>query len=414
MHRESGAVHVHVFWLIFFFLIAVAGWAAFTIQSDDLAKVESELVTAQREVERIDEQSQKIGQDLAAVSQVVGYRDADDPLSNTTPSVISDRLAALREAHPTIMTEEKKTLQEALPAFVAAYEEQRSQVAGRQQDISKLQGDVSNLETSRDQIQADLTTQISEKDSQIQAANARADQQERDLQQRIDTLRQREQDLESEIVSLKAEQAQQLAQLNSQVRERDARIAGQASKLTILYPQDEPDGKILEADIDSRLAFINLGRKDGVQEGMRFSTYRIGKGGVREDKGDIRVSEVYPDYAKAIIETPQDRFDPLGQGDIIVNPLFSTERSKIFVLVGRFPGRYNREQLKLQIEAAGGQVRETVGVDTDFLIQGEVGDPTLGEDEVQIDPTQTEEYQRAQRYGVQILSADDVIRYVRS
>ncbi len=414
MHRESGAVHVHVFWLIFFFLIAAAGWAAFMVQSDARAAAESDWAGAieneKKALDRIDE----LAQETAAISQVVGFRDPDDALSNTVRTVIEGQIQNLRDAHPTIVTEEKTTLQDILPSFVAAFDQQRQLVTAREGDITNREGQITSLEASRDQIQTDLQQQIRDKDSQLQAANARADQQERDLQARIDDLRQREQQLEGEVTNLKAEHATQVEEMTSNVRDRDARIAGQAAKLRILYPEDKPDGAVIDADPRTMTAFVDIGRRDGAQEGLRFTAYHIGKGGVREPKGTVKVSEVFDTYSKAIIETPQDRFEPMGKGDILVNPLFDRDRSKIFVFVGRFPGRYNQEQLKLMIAAAGGEVRTEVGADTDFLIVGEVGDPTLEEGEAQIDPTQTQEYQKALRYGVQILSANDVIRYVRS
>ncbi len=70
-------------------------------------------------------------------------------------------------------------------------------------------------------------------------------------------------------------------------------------------------------------------------------------------------------------------------------------RKKQFVLLECENGK----ALEQRIQALGGEVGEAIGQDTDYLVIGEG----------RTDPGQSKPYQRALRYGVQILSPGDLL-----
>jgi len=85
-------------------------------------------------------------------------------------------------------------------------------------------------------------------------------------------------------------------------------------------------------------------------------------------------------------------------GDEVHNPFFDPHGKKRAVLVGRFSGRFNRNQLSTLLKEVGINVQEQVDVTTDYLILGFEkivnGEPVPFE--------QTQEFKKAENLGVDI------------
>ncbi len=132
------------------------------------------------------------------------------------------------------------------------------------------------------------------------------------------------------------------------------------------------DGKVLFVNQDTGVAFVDIGKKDGLLSGTEFNVYDLLKGGVRVDKGKIKVTRVFEDYAKVAIRSQKDPVNqPIQEEDLVFNEAFSRERKKIFVLAGFVRGKYNREMLKQVIREKGNRVDKEVTLKTTYLVIGE-------------------------------------------
>ena len=110
-----------------------------------------------------------------------------------------------------------------------------------------------------------------------------------------------------------------------------------AKKLEVLREPDLPDGRILSTSSRSDLAYIDIGKKDGLRRGTKFEVFRFGKGGVLIPKGWVEVRDVENETAKCGILTISDPLAPIVKGDVVVNPHFARNMEKTFVFLGEFP-----------------------------------------------------------------------------
>lgn len=67
----------------------------------------------------------------------------------------------------------------------------------------------------------------------------------------------------------------------------------------VVIPTQIPQGRVLNVDTDTEFVIINLGRKDGVSEGMFFSIYRG-----QDYLGDVKVTRVQKEMSAADLIPP--------------------------------------------------------------------------------------------------------------
>ncbi|MEQ8767622.1 MAG: BRCT domain-containing protein [Planctomycetota bacterium] len=106
---------------------------------------------------------------------------------------------------------------------------------------------------------------------------------------------------------------------------------------------------------------------------------------------------------RATCNRPEVRSEPITEKLSELGPLSFRPEIPEIVVVGALPEEVRR-QAERRVEDIGGRIVSEVQVNTSFLVVGEA-------DGVEEDPTETEEYQRALRFGVQIVSADELKRW---
>jgi hypothetical protein len=130
-------------------------------------------------------------------------------------------------------------------------------------------------------------------------------------------------------------------------------------------------GRILRPDAQQRAAFIDVGSQHRVVPGLRFLVGRVGMLGEYEFKGGVEVSRVFPEMSEVTIRALVDPDRPLVQGDELVNPFYHPKRPVVVAFVGEpiaagLP--LTTQEATQRIRAIGGEVRDKVGHDVDFVI----------------------------------------------
>jgi hypothetical protein len=175
----------------------------------------------------------------------------------------------------------------------------------------------------------------------------------------------------------------------------------------------EPDGQVILIDEKARVVHLNIGSDEHVYPGLTFTVYDKGTAVPEDGKGkaEIRVFDVAKTYSAARIVNPKDS-KPILQGDIVANLIWDADRTNVFVVAGEFDldrdGQVDSDaatRIETLVEKWGGQMAESITIDTDFLVLGKqptvLKAPTLEEQE--IDPEAEVKHQaslqRLERYN---------------
>ncbi|KAF0246718.1 MAG: hypothetical protein FD180_537 [Planctomycetota bacterium] len=185
--------------------------------------------------------------------------------------------------------------------------------------------------------------------------------------------------LEAEVTKLtqaktdltKAQNAETL-DLNNRVNSVDTALRELVKQEAIFHDLTEVQGRIVDPHQDEEFAFINLGARDRLVRGLKLVVFVREPGGNVRWKGEVEVKDIYAESAKVSITETVDRFDPIIEGDVVFNPLFSPSRPRKVALVGEFAKtKYGKEQAAARIRNLGSIVQDAVNDETDFVIVGE-------------------------------------------
>lgn len=172
--------------------------------------------------------------------------------------------------------------------------------------------------------------------------------------------------------------------------------------------REEPkDGEVLHASRKLGTIWINLGRKHKLMRGTKFTVWRVGKGGVRENICRISVIKVEKTMAECRRLSNGDGFPTKGMN--VSSPFFDPRaklKAYIFGDLKTFPNDIAARRLA----AAGVEVVRVLDENVDVIVLGvppvDVGDLFLDEDEAQ-EAAKKRELLRAKRL-------DDVLAKARA
>lgn len=164
----------------------------------------------------------------------------------------------------------------------------------------------------------------------------------------------------------------------------------------------QPDGEILSINDQTQVVHLNKGSDDRVYQGLTFSVYDRGAPVAKDGKGkaEVEVFDVEKNYSAArIIQSKLNK--PILQGDFVANLIWDNDRTNVFVIAGDFDldkdGRIDAggaDRIKALVEKWGGQVADTISINTDFVILGQAPEvlqrPTLEQQD--IDPQAMAKY----------------------
>ncbi len=194
--------------------------------------------------------------------------------------------------------------------------------------------------------------------------------------------------------------------LKERVRELQAEAAGQTgiekwfqSVSKTEKVQENPDGEILYVSDRMEIAYIDLGRPEGVLKGMSFQVFEYSKGGQKKNKGKIIVKEVQDNMSKVGIVELDDPLVPIKKGDKIINPVYDRNKVKYFVIAGKLSQKYSLEQVRRMVKQIGGTIEDEITAKSDIVV--------LGED-FKKDPV----YQRAVERGIETMLESEFLGYL--
>jgi len=203
---------------------------------------------------------------------------------------------------------------------------------------------------------------------------------------------------------------QKLLKTQAELKIAEDRMKHTIEELRALVPLPDsevaafkPDGKIMLIDDQTKIVHLNIGSNDHVYRGLTFSVYdksmpipKDGKG-----KAEIEVFNVGKNISAARI-THSEKRKPIVLNDIVANLIWDSDKTNVFVVAGNFDIDgdgdidYNAvDKIRALIEKWGGEVADTVSIDTDFLVLGRTPEvrkkPTF--EQMEVDPMAMEKYE---------------------
>jgi len=163
----------------------------------------------------------------------------------------------------------------------------------REETVAKLQRDI-------EQARRDYVKKVDEYKKQWEQAN----RQQEDWSKKY-------RELYTKYESEKAKLQQDIARLEVRVGELREELAKRKPE-----PVKVKEGLVLRADATEGIAIINMGRREGVEPGEKFTVMRIVPGGQRVPKGEVQVIGVEDLVSRAdIIQQDEEHF--IMAGDIV-------------------------------------------------------------------------------------------------
>ncbi|MCK5579418.1 MAG: hypothetical protein KAI63_07850 [Planctomycetes bacterium] len=225
----------------------------------------------------------------------------------------------------------------------------------------------------------------------LSAVRRRKDQEVQELkaqEARLNTIHDQENDkyteLESRLIQKDRELDSQIPVIEKEFKEKELKLKNEklhleqmieqtAAQEVVRYHSIEPQGEIVNPDVNTSFAFINLGKKDNIKLGMKFRVFRKIQNADRRWKGQVEVKKIFETYSQVSITQQIDPDDPITQGDSAINIFYDPGRSKFVALIGDFKRgdfQYDRDEIKRRLEWLGLTVENDGTMRTDFVIFG--------------------------------------------
>ena len=236
------------------------------------------------------------------------------------------------------LDEANKQLQQRINELESQY---ASRVATFEEATNDAKNDLNNVTVSTNDMLAKKDDEIAQKESVAEEATAAMERLRRQMGDQIDELAVENDNFNKRIELL----GQELAEKN---------------KVSF----DRADGKVVRADPRQQLVYIDLGERDGLTTRTTFSVYKrnnagIGRG-LEDVKGAIEVIRVLSDRQSEARVLEEDKFDPIGAGDLLYSPLWQAGQTNYFSFVGLIDldndGQDDRDLLFQMLEDQGSKV----------------------------------------------------------
>lgn len=404
--RERGAINT--VWFILVLVLFLGALFSVYAQQQDANKLKAAVKEANDKVDRAEAQHQKSTQEMLALSTLVGFK--ADNATRSAPASIQAKIAELKEKYKGDIGDSDTSLELVLDRMKAVAERfekvgqeadqnRATELAARQASEQARDTSVKSVQDQLDQTNRDLT----DARSQYTQAQTQAEERAADLQKQIG-------DAQNQLREAEAAADKQVKTAKAEVVTATGRITELADKLRVQGSDDNPwavDGKVVSVGNATGLVFLDISSRDLLRAGVKFDVFRYAKGGNLVKKGAIEVREVATDHSVAGIISLVDKLDPIAAGDVVANPHFARNHSKVFVLLGNFPA-YGREFLAERLRQLGCTVEDSVTTHTDFLILGEKGTEE-GAPELSDDPG----FKLSKDLGVQVMKLADIERFIR-
>ena len=238
----------------------------------------------------------------------------------------------------------------------------------------------------------DVLKDAKERRQELAQEETRAFANERDFDERRATQRAKIEVISQEIEGVKKKGRAENAVLDTRVVQLEDRVRELTQQRELGTKELKPDGQLLQAAATDGFVVLNIGQRQNLRKGTRFTVYNRRAGKVNL-KGVIEVTRVEEQISTARVLEETDHNDPLLANDYISNPVYSPDKVKGFAIRGDFT-RYSKDELRRFIVENGGRYDEELSVNTDYLVAGERSEAAL---------------QQAIKIGISILSEEQLI-----
>lgn len=416
---RNGAVHI--MFLIVTVIIAAAFVVLWFVQLQENERLQQETTQARRQAELSNLQREFRRRCYQIVADLVGPTvpnevrtptDLAEARTITADDVMEDHVNRSKRQLNTFM-EDIGVTGVSPDNFFAAFGPAKSKVQEQQTKINELQltisnkeGEISSLQDQITQIQTTHESARTQAQSQYDTRIENLSSQRSQLETQNESLSTRNTDLTNEISSVRERANREQQRLTRELKALEGQVQTIKRPVRMERMTEKPDGRVLASDPSSGRIYVDIGSKDLLRLGTRFKVYETGKGGEKIHKGWMRITHLDPDKAEARVDELAGN-GPILSGDWIFNPYYSPGEKQHFVFLGELPGSWSRETAQQALSERGAVIQDHVDVHTDFLVLGQresLDAPPLED---------SEDYQRALRYGVQILRGRDLTPYLR-
>jgi hypothetical protein len=310
--------------------------------TDEVPKIRQAIAAAvQRVAEDANLQEANITQDSAMLTVL-----------ETLYSQFSDKVDMLNQANERVQELEDQR-----------QSEEESMTANRQQftdKVEQLQDDYQTIEQQSAENREAWDRQIDELSSQLESASESASNQ-------LTNLREQHQLTKEKLAAAQQQRELLVAELASFRPQADL-----TSALRIA------DGHVVRTVPGEDIAYISLGRRDGLKTRMTFGVYSRTRGVPEDGKGKatIEVVNLFETTAECRV-TSTTPGEPILENDIIANPVFDKSRKYNFLVAGDFDLDFDGQiedpggsQVSSLIEQTGGLIVKTLDTRTDFVVLG--------------------------------------------
>jgi len=407
--RELGAA-VNVMWVIFLIVLLLGAGAYIYFVQQEMETARRSVATAQRERSLMEEEVVNAREKHVDLSSEVGFVDLAAGEVYSSMPALDAKLESLRGRFPNDIGTADKTLESVIDRLVSLAEryDQAAQTAESsfQAELTKR----SESETAKDEIRGSMENQLTSLNSDLRDARDQAQAQKEQDDTAISGLQDRVDEVAAQMREQLSQAESNIAAAEASKRQIEARVAELNSKVGLIGMDEDPwakDGEVISVGKQTGLVFVDIGSRDLLRLGVKFDVFRHGKGGQRIPKGSIEIREVHENSAMGNISSQVSSLDPIAAGDFIANPLFSTERSKVFALLGNFPV-YGKSFLERRLNDLGAEVQGSVGPEVDFLVLGQ-----RAPEEDALEVTELPEYKLAEKLGIQMLPVRSIDRFLK-
>lgn len=421
--RQSGAVHI--MFLIITLVVAIAGWALwFTEQSDNeqlrkaaqLAEenqgvAENEKVALRNAYRAI---AVKIGGVPGELPPTPDNMTEDDfgpyreEIRDKFVDVLDSEINKARNAFngPETMT----TLNGVRAIADAMVQGLRSEVAALESEVATLKTAKSSAEKANDDMVTAQNTALASKNDQMRQLRESNASKEQLLESQKDKLSGDLSDISDRYEGALSKHTEEITSLQNTTSSLERDVRSFKTEIRTKRERNQPDGNISGVNLATGSCYIDLGSRHGLRRGTRFNTYGLAKGRVKQYHGYIVVTDIERDRALCRLE---DGAKP-ERGDYITSPIFERDGKLNFYFLGNLPGRFTNEQAKTILGQYGMSVADDFSIFVDFIVLGANPDPeAVGEDANPNWFKETEAYNDAVRWGVEMLRAEDLENYLK-
>jgi myosin heavy subunit len=404
---NRGAAQVSLMWAIALLVVALVSVFLAYSTTSKLTVAESNYAASQVDLSAEINKFIAKTEEIATVSKVVGWQPEGDSTALPVVQAVQNSIAELGTVFPAV-NPNSGSLEGTLPGAISDFKAAQTRIADLESEVAQLRADLNASQSEGD-------TTISEKEATIASLESTAADERTSANESLvaaerqrDALRDQYRELDERLAQTIAEKDAEIQQIrsgSSYLKQRNDILSDRLNGVT--RRAEMADGSVLTANAKLAKAWIDLGRRDRVNRGLQFEVLDKTSGDV---KARLQITAIEDRRSECEILMVSDRYNPVGQGDIIRNAVFDRSHQPVAVLLGSSFGRYSASDMVSKLAEVGISVVEDVGVEVDYLL---LGTPFFDEDTGEMVPwDQQDNYKLAQGISVEIVPRRDWLAWL--